>query len=179
LDGKLYLFDNFGANEWEVIIDKVRYMKHNYDVNIFYVDNLTSLNAASDDERRQLDKMMAAFAGLAQELNVWIMLVSHLNPTKTGPTHESGGRVELGQLTGSKSIGRWSHAVLGLERNTLHEDPIQRNRGLIRILKNRFSGEGTGEVVGFQYDKDTGLCHEVSDLKSIVTEETTGDNNDF
>lgn len=183
IEGLLYLFDNYGANSWEFIINKMKYLHHNHGVRIFYLDNLTQLNAASDDERRELDKMMAAFSGLCKELNVWLMVISHLNPTKNGNSHELGGRVEMQQLTGSRAIARWSNTILGIERNTLHEDENERNKGLIRILKDRFSGRATGHVVGFFYDDTTGLCHELEGLtelpKSQKAEEDFGPINSF
>lgn len=160
MSDKLYMFDNFGSNDWEIISSKIRYIKHNYGCRIFYIDNLTALNAHAGDERRNLDALMAEVAGLAKELDIWIMLVSHLNPPKTGAAHESGGKTEQAQFTGSRAIMRWSYAMLGIERNTLHTDPEDRNKGLVRVLKDRFSGSATGRTVGFRYDKVTGICHE-------------------
>ena len=173
--GNLFMFDNFGSNDWETIQDKIRYMYHNYGCRIFYIDNLTALNAHAQDERRNLDGLMADVAGLAKELDIWIMLVSHLNPPKSGVAHESGGQVEQGQFTGSRSIMRWSYCMLGIERNTLHADPTERNKGLVRIIKDRFSGNATGHTVGFMYDRDTGICHETDDDFQI---ETTEEDND-
>lgn len=161
--GSLYMFDNFGSNDWETLSEKIRYMYHNYGCRIFYIDNLTALNAHAGDERRNLDGIMADVAGLAKELDIWVLLVSHLNPPKSGASHEAGGKTEQAQFTGSRAIMRWSYAMLGIERNTLHEDTDERNKGLIRILKDRFSGSATGRTVGFVYDKDTGIVHETDD----------------
>ena len=168
----LYMFDNFGSNDWETIQDKIRYMFHNYGCRIFYIDNLTALNAHAADERRNLDGLMAEVAGIAKELDIWIMLVSHLNPPKSGASHEAGGQVEQGQFTGSRAIMRWSYTMFGIERNTLHADTDERNKGLVRIVKDRFSGNATGHTVGFVYDRDTGICLEADDDFQIeVTEE--------
>ena len=175
---KLFMFDNFGSNDWETISDKIRYMYHNYDCRIFYIDNLTALNAHAADERRNLDGLMAEVAGLAKELDIWILLVSHLNPPKSGASHESGGKTEQAQFTGSRAIMRWSYAMLGIERNTLHEDPEERNKGLIRVLKDRFSGSATGMTVGFRYDRDSGVVYELDeDFELEQTGET--DDSDF
>lgn len=160
MQDQLYMFDNFGANDWESIKAKIRYMNYNYDCRIFYIDNLTALNSHASDERRNLDSLMAEVAGLAQELGIWVMLVSHLNPPKSGASHEAGGKTEQNQFTGSRAIMRWAYAMFGIERNTLHEEPEERNKGCIRVLKDRFSGSATGRTVGFYYDKDTGLVHE-------------------
>ena len=178
MDGNLFMFDNFGSNTWEAIRDKIRYMNYNYECRIFYIDNLTALNSHAADERRNLDALMSEVAGIAKELDIWIMLVSHLNPPKKGAAHESGGRTEQNQFTGSRAIMRWSYTMLGIERNTLHEDPDERNRGLVRVLKDRFSGSATGRTVGFYYDRDTGLVHETSaDFEIEIGD--TDDSSDF
>ena len=175
---QLFMFDNFGSNDWTTISDKIRYMYHNYGCRIFYIDNLTALNAHAQDERRNLDALMAEVAGIARELDIWVLLVSHLNPPKSGASHEAGGKTEQAQFTGSRAIMRWSYAMFGIERNTLHEDEAERNKGLVRILKDRFSGSATGRTVGFRYDRDTGIVHEMDDDFEI---EQTGatDGNDF
>ena len=178
MDGNLFMFDNFGANTWEVIREKIRYMNYNYECRVFYIDNLTALNSHAADERRNLDALMSEVAGLAKELDIWIMLVSHLNPPKSGASHEAGGKTEQNQFTGSRAIMRWSYTMLGIERNTLHEDPDERNRGLVRVLKDRFSGSATGRTVGFYYDRDTGLVHETSaDFEIEIGD--TDDSSDF
>lgn len=175
MDGNLFMFDNFGANDWTTIREKIRYMNYNYDCRIFYIDNLTALNAHATDERRNLDALMAEVAGLAKELDIWIMLVSHLNPPKSGASHEAGGKTEQNQFTGSRAIMRWAYAMFGIERNTLHDDPDERNKGLVRILKDRFSGSATGRTVGFYYDKETGIVHETEEGFEIEQTETDDD----
>ena len=177
MQNKLYMFDNFGSIEWEVIREKIRYMCHNYGVRIFYIDNLTALNAHASDERRNLDALMAQVATLAKELDIWILLVSHLNPPKSGASHEAGGKVEQNQFTGSRAIMRWAFFMMGVERNTLHPDPAERNKGLIRCIKDRFSGRATGHKIGFVYDTDSGLCLETEEEFDI--EVTEGDDSDY
>lgn len=179
MQNKLYMFDNFGSIEWEVIREKIRYMCHNYGVRIFYIDNLTALNAHASDERRNLDALMAEVATLAKELDVWILLVSHLNPPKSGASHEQGGKVEQNQFTGSRAIMRWAFFMLGVERNTLHPDPSERNKGLIRCIKDRFSGRATGHTIGFVYDTDSGLCLETEEEFDIEVTEGGDGESDF
>ena len=171
----LYIYDNFGAIDWETISSKIRFMKHSFGVEHFYIDNLTALNAAADDERRNLDKLMAEVASLAQELNIWILLVSHLNPPKKGNSHEQGGKVEQNQFTGSRAIMRWSALMLGVERNTIAEEPEERQKGLIRVIKDRFSGEATGQTIGFRYCTATGALLESDEIDQLVDEDTEED----
>lgn len=163
----LHIYDNFGKIDWETIKGKIRAAVHSFDCRIFYIDNLTALNAHADDERRNLDSLMEEIASLAKELNIWILLVSHLNPPKSGASHESGGKVEQGQFTGSRAIMRWCQFLLGVERNTLHDDPKERCKGLVRCIKDRFSGKATGQTIGFVYDTETGMTLEADDIKQL------------
>jgi len=171
----LYIYDNFGSIDWATISSKIRFMKHSFGVEHYYIDNLTALNAAADDERRNLDKLMAEVASLAQELNIWILLVSHLNPPKKGNSHEAGGKVEQNQFTGSRAIMRWSALMLGVERNTIAEEPEERQKGLIRVIKDRFSGEATGQTIGFRYCTDTGSLLESDEVDQLIDEDTEED----
>lgn len=163
----LHIYDNFGKIDWETIKGKIRAAVHSFDCRIFYIDNLTALNAHADDERRNLDGLMEEIASLTKELNIWILLVSHLNPPKSGASHEAGGKVEQGQFTGSRAIMRWCQFMLGVERNTLHEDPKERCKGLVRCIKDRFSGKATGQTIGFVYDTETGMTLEADDIKQL------------
>lgn len=178
LNNNIYIYDNFGRIDWQTIKNKIRSANVSYGIKLFYIDNLTALNAHAEDERRHLDALMEEIASLAKELNIWILLVSHLNPPKKGPSHEAGGRVEQGMFTGSRAIMRWSYFMLGIERNTLAATPEERQKGLVRVIKDRFSGKATGKTVGFVYDIDTGICHP-TDEEFEITQTEEYDNEDF
>lgn len=160
--GKLHLYDSFGAMDWETIKAKVRYMVTALGCQIIYLDHLTALAAAEDDERKALEKILAECASLAQELDFVFVFISHL-ATPEGKPHEEGGRVTIKNFKGSRAIGFWSHVLIGLERDSQKpEDPTT-----LRVLKERFSGNSTGWTTGLSYDRATGLLHEC--------ELTTGD----
>ena len=63
----------------------------------------------------------------------------------------------LSQLRGSHAIAQLSDIVIGLERNQQDED--HRNETILRVLKNRFSGE-TGEAGILYYDQSTGRLND-------------------
>lgn len=66
----------------------------------------------------------------------------------------------LTDLRSSHSIAQLSDMVLALGRNSQSDDPEERNTTLVRILKNRFSGE-TGAGCALRYDTQTGRLNEV------------------
>ena len=175
LNSNLYIYDNFGRIDWETIKAKIRSASLTYGIKLFYIDNLTALNAHAEDERRHLDGLMEEVASLAKELNIWILLVSHLNPPKKGASHEAGGRVEQAMFTGSRAIMRWSYLMLGIERNTLAETPADRQRGLVRCIKDRFSGKATGKTISFIYDTETGMCHPTDETFDVAGKDDSGD----
>ena len=159
--GKLYLYDHFGCTDWDVIESRIRYLVHSQGVRIFYIDHLTALATGShiDDERKELERIMALIGGIVKELNIIIHLVSHL-ATPEGKPHEEGGRVMIRHFKGSRAIGYWCHFMFGMERNQQADDEEERQTTTFRVLKDRYTGQSTGQCVYFGYDQATGLLHE-------------------
>ena len=52
---------------------------------------------------------------------------------------------------------RQARHMFGLERDQQAEDPVVRQTTTFRILKDRYTGQATGEVLYLAYDRDTGL----------------------
>jgi twinkle protein len=151
---RLHLYDNFGAIDWDTIQTRIRYMIHALGCEHIYLDHLTALAAASDDEKTALERIMAELAGIAKDRAV-IHYVSHL-ATPEGKPHEEGGRVMGKHFKGSRAIMFWSHMLWGLERNTQAPgSPV-----VLRCLKDRFTGQATGKTWGLAYDASTGLLSE-------------------
>lgn len=154
-DDRLLMYDHFGSADWSLIEDTIRYLYHSEGVRIFYVDHLTALAAHADDERKELEKVMADIGGLVKELDIWIGLVSHL-ATPEGKPHEEGGRVMIRHFKGSRAIGYWCHFMFGLERNQQAEEEDERQTTRFRVLKDRVTGQATGKVFEFGYDQLAG-----------------------
>ena len=156
---QLFMFEHFGAMQWTVIRNIIRFFNKAYDIEHIYLDHLTALSANEQDERRALDGIMADMASLAQELGIVIHFISHLT-TPDGKPHEEGGRVMEKHFTGSRAIARWSHYMFGLERNKQDEDPVKRQTTTFRVLKDRFTGRATAAKFGLFYNKHTGILEE-------------------
>lgn len=156
---KLHLYDHFGACEWPVVRDRIRYLRHAHNTRLFYLDHLTAFSAAEDDERRGLDKIMAELGLLVKELDCWLLFVSHL-ATPEGKSHEEGGRVMAKHFKGSRAIMQWSHFMIGLERDNQADDLEERQQTRLRVLKDRYTGRSTGLTFSITYDPTTGLLRE-------------------
>lgn len=154
--GRFFLFDHFGSTAIDNIVARVRYMAKALDCQYVFLDHLSIVVSSQEngDERKAIDEVMTRLRTLVQETGITLFLVSHLRRSE-GKSHEEGGSVSLGQLRGSQSIAQLSDMAIGMERNQQHEDATERNTTLIRVLKNRFTGE-TGPACKLFYDKDTG-----------------------
>lgn len=159
--GKLFFYDSFGATDWEIIANTIRWLAHSEEVKLFYLDHLTALAAAEIDERTGLERIMAEMAALAKELKVIIHFVSHLSRPQGRKPHEEGGRVMIRDFKGSSAIGFWAHFMFGLERDQQHEVKELQQVTTFRILKDRYTGQGTGQVVFLGYDAQVGRLFEL------------------
>ena len=50
--------------------------------------------------------------------------------------------------------------MFGIERNTQAEDTDDRHSTTFRVLKDRYTGQATGNVISLHYDEATGLISE-------------------
>jgi len=161
----LHLYDHFGEASWEAIESTIRFLHHSEGIKLFYVDHLTALAAAEKDEREGLERIMAKMGRLVKELDIVIHCISHLS-TPEGKPHEEGGRVMIRHFKGSRAIGFWSHYMFGLERDQQADDPAVRTTTTFRVLKDRYTGQATGQCFDYGYDAVRGQLVPQSDTHS-------------
>ncbi len=159
---RLRMYDSFGVCEWDVVKSNIEYLHHSEGIRIFYVDHLTALaTGQTTDERVELERITADIAKTAKRLGCIITMVSHL-ATPEGKSHEEGGRVSIRNFKGSRAIGFWMHFMFGLERDQQAEEESARQTTTFRILKDRYTGQGTGITFPLKYNHDTGRLFEPS-----------------
>lgn len=168
--GNVFMYDSFGSTEWATILSKMKYLVHTEGVKHVWLDHLTALAAAEEDEKKALEKIMADIASFAESTGIYFYFVSHL-ATPEGKPHEEGGRVMIRHFKGSRAIGFWSHFMFGLERNQQAEDEQERQTTTFRVLKDRFTGQATGKTIPLGYAVETGLLFE----KDAVPDDMYGD----
>ena len=154
--GRFILYGNWASPTVDSLLSKIRYMAKSNDCKYIFLDHLSIIVSAQDngDERKAIDEVMTRLRRLVAELEIGLFLVSHLRRSG-GTSHEEGGRISLGELRGSQSIAQLSDMVIGLERDQQADCPEKRNTSLVRVLKNRYTGE-TGPACYLKYNKNTG-----------------------
>jgi len=154
LKDKVYLYDTRVGKDWDEAKAAIRYMVAGEGCEYIFLDHLTALTAhvSSSEANDLINRITSEMSELVNELDCAIIYCSHLNPPSTGEPHERGGRVMESQFTGSRGAIKWSHYLLGLERN---KDPLlpeeERNRSKLVLLKDREQGN-VGEI-GLYYNK--------------------------
>jgi len=171
---RYFLFSDWENPTVDALLGKIRFMAKANDCKYVVLDHLSIIVSAQEngDERKAIDEVMTRLRRLVAELKIGLFLVSHLKRSN-GTTHEEGGRISLGELRGSQSIAQLSDIVIGMERDQQHEDAEVRNTTLVRVLKNRYTGE-TGPACYLKYSRDTGRMLEVA--KPL---EASGDHGEF
>lgn len=170
--GRLFAFDHFGSISNDEILSRIRYMAKALDCKWVFLDHLSILVSGQEegDERRGIDVLMTKLRSLVEETGISLNLVSHLRRANSSKSHEEGGEVSLAHLRGSHSIAQLSDMVYALERNQQETDETLANTTLVRILKNRYSGE-VGPTTYLFYDKDSGRMSEISNPFEVKEDE--------
>lgn len=145
---KLVVYDHFGSNSIQEILNKVRHM-HNLGCKYIILDHLSIVvSDQSGDERKQLDEISTKLKTLCMELNIAVICVIHQN--------------RQGQIRGTAGVEQLANIVMKLYRERLSEDPWRRNVTKVTIEKNRFCGR-TGPGVYLHYNEFTGRLSELTD----------------
>lgn len=160
--GKLFINNSKGAGDWGSVMSRCRFYRHAENVRHFSIDPLSAMvvEGDEDDERKALDKIMREVAKLALELDACLYVGSHLTRPKQGDSHEEGGQVRGNQFRGSNGIGMFSDYVIGLERNTQADDPVEKTKTTWRMVKDRKTGISTGQTFDAFYDVVGGTLDE-------------------
>lgn len=170
-DKTCVMFDSFGSNDIDLICQRIQYMARALEVDFIILDHISILVSATEgDERRMLDAACTKFRTLVQELDIGMIMVSHLSRPSGDRGHEAGAAVRLNSIRGSHSIAQLSDACVALQIDA--DDPDSDIRHL-KILKNRFTGQ-TGDAGTLVYNRETGRLLE-EDLAHLIPTEEQGE----
>jgi len=155
---RIYIFDHRGDRTWETIYGQCKYLAAVQGVRDIFLDPLTAIISHEENTDRALHKLMADIAVLiTPPYNCRVYYSSHLNePPKDSRPHEEGGRVKEAHFAGSRAMIRFSDYIFALERNKQDPEVVKRNTTTFRVLKDRKTGQSTGEIFDIYYDSGTG-----------------------
>jgi len=165
ISSSAYFFDHWGSLDSDNLLNRIRYLARGCDCKWVILDHLSIVVSGLEniDERRTIDNTMTKLRSLVEELNIGLILVSHLR-RPDGKGHEEGATTSLSQLRGSHAIAQLSDICCGVEGSVGDKDNVR----TIRVLKNRFTGEcGVGAVL--TYNRETGR---LTDMVNPFLEDT-------
>lgn len=156
---KIVVWDHFGSNNIQAILDYVRFM-HNLGCKYIILDHLSIVvSDQNGDERKQLDEIATKLKQLTVELNIAIIVVIHQN--------------RKGEIRGTAGVEQLSNLVIKLYRNMIDEDPLVRNTMKVSVEMNRFCGR-TGPACYLRYSPETGRMDELDEKEVKDFEEGDG-----
>lgn len=146
---KVVIWDHFGSNEIDKVLDFVRYM-HNLGAKYIILDHLSIIvSDQNGDERKQLDEISTKLKTLCMELKIGLLCVIHQN--------------RKGEIRGTMGVEQLSNIVIKLFRDVKSDDEEVRNTTKVTVEKNRFSGR-TGPACLLSYSGETGRLTELPEL---------------
>ena len=143
----------------ENLFSRIKFLAQGCDCKFIVLDHLSIVvsGISEGDERRTLDNLMTQLRKLTEQLNIALILISHLKRPEGNKSHEENLKPTISQLRGSQSIAQLSDIILGLSRNSSSGDNVCE----VNVLKNRFVGT-TGLASILNYDSETGRLYEES-----------------
>lgn len=156
-DDRLHLYQHFGSDDPNTIVDVIRYMVAVQGCKYIFLDHITMLVTGfeGDDERKKLDYISTRLAMLTRELNFTLFLVSHVN--------------DLGQTRGSRNISKVADLVVHLSRDLEADTIEERNQTHLMVKKNRWSGR-TGPAGNLFFDPKT---YTIKELEYVMEDKDT------
>lgn len=146
-DDRLYVYNHFGTDNPEVILDTARFLVTARGVRWLYFDlyQLAVAALGGDREREALDYLSARFEVLTQELDFGLIAASHVN--------------DADQTRSSRMIEMNCHIRIHLDRDVKSESDRSRLTTNVTLLKNRPTSM-TGPAGKLLFDPSTHLLTE-------------------
>jgi len=156
---RFILLDHRGwQNDIEKLKARVRFMAKSLGCRTIILDHLhialSSVTGASGDWGG-IDELVTQLCVLAIECDICLHVVSHVTDARS--------------LRGSKGIEKLVDAVVYLERDKQHPDPVVANTTTVVVDKARFSGD-VGTACYLFYDKSTNRMTECGKPEETVSE---------
>lgn len=142
----------------ETLVSKFNHLHYSLGVDIIFLDHITlAVNEYGDGSSglADQDRMMNDFLTFVEKTGCHLCIISHLRKVGGGgKSFEQGAVPSLDDLKGSGSLKQISFDIIGVSRNTQHEDEYMRNVSHLHVLKCRETGR-TGGADHLYFDRDS------------------------
>ncbi|MGI0116071.1 DnaB-like helicase C-terminal domain-containing protein [Zooshikella sp. RANM57] len=154
----LLMYSVDGNTEPEDILQYIRLGVEGYGAKHVYLDHITYiLDAVGENNGLEvLKSFMRGLNDLNKELPFTLYYVSHLRKKDGKKSHEEGGRVTLDDFAGGKANVQYANFTFALERDQQAEVDEEKNKTILRVLKDRYTGQSTGTTFNLMYNPETG-----------------------
>lgn len=124
-DDRLYVYNHFGSDSADSIIDTIRFLVTARGCRWIFFDiiSLAVAGLGGDREREALEYLSARLELMTQELDFGLIVVSHIN--------------DNGQTRGSRMIANNCHVRIDLDRDVAAVDERSRLTTKLTVTKNR------------------------------------------
>lgn len=141
-DDRIHLYQSFDTEDEQRFYDSIRFLAAGAKCKIILFDHISWLGTGldNDDERKKLDRISQKLKLLAKELEIAIVMISHVN--------------DNGQTRGSRNITKVANTIIHMDRDKTHSDPIIRNTTYLTLEGVRLGGQ-TGPAGSVTMDPET------------------------
>lgn len=162
--GKIFLYDNKYGRNWSRLLESIKTVVEQKQVNLLILDNLMTLDldAFSGDKNDRQSSFVNSLADLAKQANIHIILVAHPRKSLTFLRREDiGGSGDITNLADNvyiihrcnKDFEKRAPEFLGQEEVTkLTQYDCFSN--VVEVCKNRFVGS-VDNIFGYYYEAET------------------------
>jgi twinkle protein len=152
VDGRLHLYTHFGSDDPMVFLDTIRFLATARNCRYILIDHISMVTSGilghhGGDERKQLDYLSTRLEMMVKELDVALIMVSHVN--------------DFGQTRGSRWLTKVCDLQINATRDLMADNPEVRNTINLSVPISRYPGL-TGYVGGLVFDRDTYTFREVA-----------------
>jgi twinkle protein len=132
----------------ETILENLPYIAQSLKCEFIIFDNLSfAASGTGDDERRHIDKAMRAVKTSSVKYEYTLFNVCHLN--------DDDDDFRQATIRGSRGVQMYSDQVIYIGRDTESQDPLERNKVIFYVKKDREFGTDTGKSFELLYNPET------------------------
>lgn len=164
IDGHMRIFNNKYGSDFQQIIDKVRELKKEWDLDVAIFDNLMTLDidGLEGDKNERQKKLMIVLTDLAKENDMHIHIVAHPN--------KSGNFLRMNNISGTGNISDLAQNVMILHRinqdfvmnareflpnSTIQEILDSKCTNCIEICKWRDKGSAVDHFIKLYFERES------------------------